>query len=29
LWADIPFAFIVVALLWIWHPDRGPSSKAD
>jgi hypothetical protein len=28
LWTDIPFAFIVVVICWIWHPDRGPSQQA-
>jgi hypothetical protein len=28
LWADIPFAGLVIVILWIWHPDRGPSRQA-
>ncbi len=22
LWADIPVTFVLVAVLWIWHPNR-------
>jgi hypothetical protein len=28
LWADIPFAGLVIVVLWIFHPDRGPSRQA-
>jgi hypothetical protein len=27
MWADIPFAFAVVVILWIWHPDRSRSAQ--
>ena len=27
LWADIPFAFAVVVILWIWYPDRVPAAQ--
>ena len=23
LWADIPLCFALVAVMWIWHPNRG------
>jgi len=22
LWADVPLLFVIVAVLWIWHPDH-------
>ena len=22
LWADVPLTFVLVALMWIWHPNR-------
>jgi hypothetical protein len=28
MWADIPFAFAVVVILWMFHPDRGLSRQA-
>jgi len=27
MWADIPFAFALVVILWIWHPDRAVSAQ--
>jgi hypothetical protein len=23
LWSDIPFIFVMAAVLWIWHPNRA------
>ena len=23
LWTDIPVTFVLVAVMWIWHPNRG------
>jgi hypothetical protein len=28
MWTDIPFCAIVIVILWIWHPDRGPARSA-
>jgi hypothetical protein len=28
LWTDIPFAGLVIVILWMFHPDRGPSRQA-
>ena len=27
LWADIPLIFVMVAILWIWHPNRVRASS--
>jgi len=27
LWTDIPVTFILVAIMWIWHPNRVPKEK--
>jgi hypothetical protein len=27
LWADIPFAFSLVVILWMWYPDRVPAAQ--
>lgn len=29
LWADIPFAFALMAALWKWHPNRIVSANTD
>ncbi len=26
LWADVPAVFLIVWMLWRWHPDRAPAA---